>query len=432
MKVEPRRVRPGETARRSPSKLIFFGLVYLGFSAGLEGYLDVELGLLSLHFVVAVALAWIGWHGLTSWPALRRYMRYAAALSICFCVSSIAAWDPNALFWSVVTSGWLLFVVPGIANLLRNVDYRKGLLLGIVGAALTYAFTALGRLVTGREIFDLPDPDRAVLLGVKRGIVNSRLLNVIPFLVAGAARIAPKLRWVGAAAAVAGIVVSGGRSGLIGLAVVGLTFTVLRPGASQKLRAVLVAALMGFVLVTAIGEFGGEAVVGKNRLLSYVRGERTNSDEVREAQLKRAWHYGLRNPVFGIGYRHLEGARDEAAFEGVRKIGTRQNAAEGGVHNTYAQLFAEFGVPGVAAFVLLLFSVLRTAMGHRHRPEIRAAITGFAAVLLMMMFHPIALAFIYYQLAFVVGALGDDEAPDAEGSVGRLSDLGAPSIRTGS
>ncbi len=406
MKVEPRRIRKVGTTRRPTSKLIVFGFVYLGLSAGLEGYLDVEVGLLSLHFVVALGLAWIGWHGLSPWPALRRYWRYAMALSIAFCLSSIASWDPNALYWSVFTSGWLLFIVPGLANLLRTVRYRRALLLGIIAAALAYAFTGLGRLATGRPVFDLPDPDRAVLLGVKRGIVNSRLLNVIPFLVAGAAG-RGRLRWVGAAAAVAGIVVSGGRSGLVGLAVIGLAYTALRPGVPQKLRAVLAAALMGFVLVTAIGEFGGDAEVGRNRLVSFVRGERTNSDEVREAQLKRAWHYGVRNPAFGIGYRHLEGSPDEAAFQGVRKIGTRQKAAEGGVHNTYAQLFAEFGIPGSLAFLLLLFSVLRTAMAQRERPEIRAAITGFAAVMLMMVFHGVALAFIYYQFAFIVGALGD-------------------------
>jgi O-antigen ligase len=389
-------------------KAVLFALVYLGFTAGLPGRLNVELGLFSLQLAVALAVGWIGWQGLKTWPALRSYRRFALALSVWTCVSSIAAWDTSALYWSATTAIWLLFIVPGVANLLRHETNRKALIVGIFGAALAYAFTGLGRLAIGREVFDMPNPDRGLLLGVKRGLVNARLVYVVPFFVANAPPLARRLRWVGAAAAVAGIIVSGGRAGLVALAVVCLTYAVMRPGTSQKLKALLTAALLGLVLVTAIGEFGGQAVVGKNRLVSYIRGERTSGDEKREAWLKRAWHVGLKNPAFGIGYGNVEGTPDEALDE-IRNRQGRQRAVDVGVHNTYAQVFAEFGVPGALAFVLLLLSLLRRGWAERARPEVLAATSGLVGLMLVMVFNPIALSFVYFPLAYLVGALGEPD-----------------------
>jgi O-antigen ligase len=384
------------------------GLAYLGFSVAIDRA-AFELGLFSVHLFAALGLAWIGWHGLEMWPALRTYYRYATALAIWFCVSSIAAWDPNTVYWSVLTAVWLLFIVPGIANLLRNVTHRRALFVGMLGAALTYALTGLGRLATRGEVFDLPDPSRALLLGVKRGFVNSRMMFVIPFLVNNAPRILPRLRWAAAAAIVAGVVVSGGRAGLLGLAVIGLVLVLVRPGAPQKVRGIVVAVLLGLMFVTALNEFGGQAAVGKNRLLAFIRGERTNSEDIREAQFKRAWHAGMANPFFGVGNEGLQGLRDDESFRGVKNPGSRENAMRGGTHNTYIQVFAEFGIPGLLAFLLLFLALLRAAWRERERPEMQAVIAGFASVMLTMMFHAMSLAFLYYPLAFVVGALGDRE-----------------------
>ncbi|MGH2760298.1 MAG: O-antigen ligase family protein [Actinomycetota bacterium] len=428
MKVGPgtqrRGTSTGPVARRGLSRLISIGLFYVGFSAAIDRAAPDFGGLFSLNLAVALGLGWLGWHGLEMWPALRTYYRYATALSIWFCMSSIAAWDLNAFSWSILTAVRLLYIVPGIANLVRDVTHRKALFVGIFGAAMTYALTGLGRLAVGREVFDLPDPSRAVLLGVKRGFVNSRLLYVIPFLVNNAPRILPKLRWAGAAALVAGVVVSGGRAGLLGLAFIVLVLALVRPGASQKVRAIVVAVLLGLTFVTAISEFGGQAVVGKNRLVAFVRGERTSSEDIREAQFKRAWHAGWANPAFGVGPDGLRGLRDDDSFQGVKHLGSRENAIRGGTHNSYIQVFAEFGVPGLLGFLLLFVALLRAAWRERERPEMQAVIAAFASMMLTMLFHAMSLAFAYYPLAFLVGALGDRRFGSGGDGARRAPELG--------
>lgn len=386
---------------------MFGALAYVGFASGLSAGWNVGVGPLSLQLLVAIALAWFGWRQMSSWAALRKYMPYAFALSFWIFVSSVAAWDTAALYWSVTVAVWLLFIVPGIASLIRNQRNRLAFFLGVAGSALMFAFTSLGRMATGREIFDLPDPSRALLMGLKRGLVNSRLLYVIPFFLAKAPRLGRIPWWLPAGALTGSILVSGGRSALLGLSVLVLTYVLLRPGLSQKLQGFIGAALLGLLLVMALAEFGGQAAVGKTRLVSYFRGERTTSDEVREAQLERAWDVGLRHPAFGVGYDHLRGI-DHPAFDEVRSPTSRRTAEEGGVHNTYAQVFAEFGIPGALAFVILLLSLIRAGAASRHRPEIRAATTGLVGVMVMMLFHPLALSFVYLPIAYIVGALGDE------------------------
>jgi O-antigen ligase len=93
----------------------------------------------------------------------------------------------------------------------------------------------------------------------------------------------------------------------------------------------------------------------------------------------------------------------------IRNRQGRQRAVDVGVHNTYAQVFAEFGVPGALAFVLLLFSLLRRGWAERARPEVLAATSGLVGLMLVMVFNPIALSFVYFPLAYLVGALGEPD-----------------------
>ncbi len=430
MKTEASDSSPTVEARSTPvSWIVVVSLVFLGFTAGLSELIKFEVGTVTVHFIVAFAVASIGWRRKSSaWPALRRYLRWAGVLAVWLCVSSVAAWQSQALIWSVTASIWLVYIVPGIANLVREETLRKALLRGVIAAALTYAGTALGRMVTGREIFDEPASSYLVL-GLKRGLVNARLLYVIPFLYANTPRIARRAGWLGAAAAVVAIVVSGGRSGLLGLVIVGLAFVVTQPGVFGRARAVLVGILLGLIVVISIGEFGGQAVVGKNRLLDYIHGERTGSDDIREIQFNRAWRVGVEHPVFGMGYKALLDL-EHPALDDAKNGDQRERARSGGVHNTYAQIFAEFGAPAAIVFILLLASLLRAGFLNNHRREIRAVTAAFLGVMMMMVFHPIDLTFLYYPMAYIVGALGDEKAepkrrPAAVG-IGHAHEFGAP------
>lgn len=388
-------------------------LVYLGFATGLPGYLDFEIGRFSIKIVAALGAAAIGWRTMPAdWPALRRYFRWSAALAFWFCVSSVAAWNVTAMYWSAMASAWLVFIVPGMANLLRIESYRKALLCGVLAAAMAYAGTSLMRLAAGREIFDEPT-SRALILGVKRSYVNARLLYVIPFLVAGAPQLFRRARWLGAAAAVGAILVSGARTGLLGLAIVALVLVVTQPGSRGKLRAILVGALLGLLLITAVGELGGQALVGKNRLMDYIRGERTTSDDVRELQFNRAWRVGLEHPAFGIGYHGLQDL-DHPSLDQAKDGQLRRRAQEGGVHNTYIEIFGEYGIPAAALFLLLLASLVRTGIANNHIREMRAATAGFVALLMTMLFDPLSLEFLYFPMAYMLGTLGNDNLKSEE------------------
>ena len=388
-------------------------LAYLGFSTGLPGYLDIQAGRFSINIIAALVLAAMGWRTMPSvWPALRRYFRWAAALAFCFCISSVAAWNVTALYWSAMATGWLVFIVPGVANLLRNESYRKALLFGVIAAAMAYAGTSLIRYATGREIFDEPISE-ALILGVKRSYVNVRLLYVIPFLVVGAPPLFRRARWLGVAAAIGAIFISGARTGLLGIAIVALVLVITPPGSLGKMRAILVGGLLGLLLITAVGEFGGQALVGQNRLTAYIRGERTDSDDIRELQFKRAWHVGLEHPAFGIGYNGLQDL-DHPSLDQAKNSYIRHRSQEGGVHNTYAEIFGQYGIPAALLFLVLLGSLVKTGLANNHLREMRAVTAGFVALLMTMLFDPLSLEFIYFPMAYMLGVLGTEDTKQSD------------------
>ncbi len=415
--------RSQESPRSVINGLAALGLAYVGFSAFM-GRWRFEQGPLSLYLLVAATLATLGWLRMSSWPALGRYLRYALALSVWLVISSIAAWRTSALYWAATESVWLLILIPGIANLVRNRTNRKALFVGMAAAALTFAFTGLGRIAAGREIFDEP-VSRGLILGLKRSLTNPRLLFVIPFFVANDPRVTPKLRWLAAGVGTAGVVASGGRAGVATLPVVALTFALLKPGITGKLRGLVVSALVGALLLFGITEFGGQASLGQDRLLSFIRGERTNSDEFREAQLERAWHIGTRHLAFGAGYNGLSGI-DDPAFNEIRLPGLRRNAKEGGVHNTFAQVFAEFGLPGLILFLFFLASLIRAGIAERRRGEIRAGTAGLVAIVLSMLFDPLTMSFVYPPIIYLIGGLGDPAFGPTQAKPGVTSRMRAP------
>ena len=106
-------------------------------------------------------------------------------------------------------------------------------------------------------------------------------------------------------------------------------------------------------------------------LTEWGRGERA-LDPTRPAQLNLVWENFSDYPMFGTGPK-LAGLR----------IGTEE------IHNTYANLLLEVGIPGVALFLLWLFSVLWIGWnsGHRCRDPYRqtmvmSLLVGFIALML--------------------------------------------------
>lgn len=75
----------------------------------------------------------------------------------------------------------------------------------------------------------------------------------------------------------------------------------------------------------------------------------------REHLLKAAINYTLRNPLFGVG----PGEFPDAIWEDAKREGRHE--ASLGPHNTYAQIGAECGFPGLIMFVLAIFTTMRSS-----------------------------------------------------------------------
>jgi O-antigen ligase len=414
MKSIPARSETQQKPRSPLSSVALIGLPILGFTAGLPEYTEFQG--FSLHLIVALFLATLGWLVGLKGRMLRRYTLSAGLLALWFCVSAIAAWDSGTINRSLTASVWLVFVAPGVANLLREVSHRRALLGGMIGAATFYSVTALGRIAMGREMFDGPMPSRALLLGEKRGYVNARLLYVVPFLLANTAKRLGRVRWILLFLAVGTMLRSGDRASILGLTVVALSFALLQPGASSRIRALTSLGILAIAFVMLIGQFGDAATVGRNRLVGFIRGDRTTSDDIRELQLKRAWHVGLENPAFGVGFGNLAGL-DHPALDEARNAAIRGRAQSFGVHNTYAQIWGEFGIPGTAAFLFLLLWTLRAGIRRSADPEIRAVTSGFFGLLFTMLVNPTSLPFLYLMLAYLVGVLDGETVTADEDSV---------------
>jgi len=135
------------------------------------------------------------------------------------------------------------------------------------------------------------------------------------------------------------------------------------------------------------------------------------SDEAGRMQIwKRGVGYMLRFPVFGVGPDNFGAAEGRLSIFAEREQfgrGVRWNAA----HNSYVQVGAELGVPGLVMFVCMLVSVfvaLRrsawqlAAGGSRTGPELTQAITASLTAFVVGAFF---LSLAYSEILFTLMAL---------------------------
>jgi O-antigen ligase len=174
---------------------------------------------------------------------------------------------------------------------------------------------------------------------------------------------------------------SGSRGGFVALAVVGL-FVVLRYSAIPLRWRLSGAALVAVVL---FGTASDRYWTQMGTILSdtdYNLKEESGRMEI----WRRGIGYMLRDPLLGVGpdnFRVAEGTMSPYADRQELGIGVRWNAA----HNSYIQVGAELGIPGLVLFVALIgsaFAALRRAGRNEHAlggpplaPALTAALLGF-------------------------------------------------------
>jgi O-antigen ligase len=372
--------------------------IYVAVAATLPQYVVIGVGPITLGLIIAGALALLGWSRLPGGRDMNRYMLFASLLAAWVTMSAIGAWLTVSMYEAVIYAGWLVFLLPGLASLMRREAFRHAFIAGWVGGASYYALTAFVRFASGRSVFD---GDGTHLLGEIRGGVNAVVLVILPYLLIGdGGRVLRIVRWPLSGAITFWVVQSGGRSGFLGLAVALLVVALARPGVSRQAKALLVTALMAFVALSLIQSSGGQATESTSRLTALLRGERNDSDDARELLLRKAWYLALDRPAFGVGFGRFEETEHSVVNE-AQSTRSYEIASTYAEHNTFAGVMAEAGFPAFFLFIGLCLSVLVSGVRHVRDRGSRAAVASLAALYFTALFHtesgprlflPIALA----------------------------------------
>jgi O-antigen ligase len=378
--------------------LAFF---YLGLD-GIYGRFRIERGPISVALGVGLMLAALGWLDPIPAERIRGYLVIAGLLGTWWMVSAVASWDSSAMYLSATGLAWLVFIVPGLASLLRVDQNRNAMLLGLATGVSIYVFTAVFRLATGRGVLDEVSGAARDLLTVNRNGVNGRVVFVTGLLVfATGPKLLRRTRWLVVGASVIWLVNSGGRSGLLGLAVVLLAYGLLQPGASARVRTLLAMSMIGVIAFGWIQSSTGQASESTNRLMTLLRGERDDSDESRVLVLRKAWHLAIEHPAFGVGNGNFE-TTYHPVVEEARNVRIRNAALELPEHNTYTQILSETGFPGLALFVAMIAWLVLAGASASRNAFARAATCSLAGVAFVMFFHSALGLRLYYSAAFVL------------------------------
>ena len=146
-----------------------------------------------------------------------------------------------------------------------------------------------------------------------------------------------------------GLIRSGSRGGFLAFLAV-VTFVLLRVTTIPAR-----ARLAGLVLIVAVtfGTASDQYWAQMQTIISPKRDYNLTSEEGRVQIWERGIGYMTGNPVFGVGLRNFqvaEGTISIQARRAERGLGVRWGAA----HNTFVQIGAELGVPGLLLFLALL------------------------------------------------------------------------------
>lgn len=150
------------------------------------------------------------------------------------------------------------------------------------------------------------------------------------------------MRWVllfCAIALVVGIVVTFSRGGFLGLAAAG-GLMMWKLGKGNRIMTVVSAmVLLGVFVVSMPGSYG-------DRLLSISSEnmDKTGSSWERKELLKRAFEVAVHHPIVGVGMNnfHIFSIKEKVA------------------HNSYLEIWAELGLIGLIAYLVLMFSPMRS------------------------------------------------------------------------
>jgi O-antigen ligase len=185
--------------------------------------------------------------------------------------------------------------------------------------------------------------------------------------------------------------------------------------------------LLGIPL--AFGAWFTAPVSFRERMVSLFAGEEdyNQTDENgRIAIWKRGISYGVEHPVLGVG---------PGGFITQDGIGKAERGLQGkwsAAHNTYVQVFAEMGFPGLLLFLGLVASVWRVAWrAHRGRPgDPSSRRPEYLASLVAYLVAATFLSFLFYHMTWILLAGLATMAAGAVRSDGAGADAASAPSRT--
>jgi O-antigen ligase len=325
---------------------------------------------------------------------------------------TMIAWRPGPLRWMVVLLCWAFLSIPGalwvggafeavfdvllkavvmaviVAGAVRSVgDVERLAGVYFAGIAL-YAGVVLTTFSVGGDdwrlsnlfYYDANDFATVAVTALPLGIY---------FAVRGRGLLVRGAALVGLALTVSAFVWTGSRGGFIAAIVVGLYL--LFGYSTIKLRWRVLATTFAVAVLTVTAS---DAYWEKMRSIFHPKDDyNLASSEGRKAIWTRGMGYMLGHPLLGVGAGNFQTAEGTISPRASRQSvgrGVKWQAA----HNSYVQIGAELGVPGLLCFLVMLLGSLRALLRRRPEPDVPRDPRG----------RPLAQALAAALIGFVTGA----------------------------
>lgn len=284
---------------------------------------------------------------------------YAAFLLWAVMAALVSQWSALA-FDTIIERSKLVVIILVVVNTLRTEGQLRMYLFFFLFCFMIYPVrgtllggeTVFGRAIWGAFMYRNPN-DLAALslfpLGIALGFLFSASAKKV--VRAGAGVCAVLLLVV--------ILATQSRGAFLGL-VVGMGPALLWSGMKRPLRMLAAGVILGTVIAVAVPSSVWQRFAGMGELTSTATMAQADPEGSAAERLEIAhvaWRIVLDNPVFGIGL----GAYPFANAVYNPELGRKST------HNTYLNLAAEVGLPGLIIWLVLAFSVLRYAARARKR-----------------------------------------------------------------
>jgi O-antigen ligase len=332
--------------------------VYVATAVGRIHELFPILGYLK-PALVATALG-LGLYALQQ-RGLRNVGRLRSAATSC--LLGLLLWGalsvPGALNQGLAFQSWTNYVQTALLCLLvagsvRNPKDVERLCLVYFGVTVVYTAVVLSRFELGADnwrlsrlyYYDANDFATLIVTAMPLGLYFALSRHRVSLRL---------LALAGLGLLAIGLIRSGSRGGFLAFLAL-VAFVLLRVTTiPARMR------LAGLVLIVAItfGAASDQYWTQMQTIISPKRDYNLTSEEGRVRIWERGIGYMTGNPVFGVGLRNFqvaEGTISAQARRAERGLGVRWGAA----HNSFVQIGAELGVPGLLLFVALFVSAFRS------------------------------------------------------------------------